>query len=82
MLTRAILAAVAIVMFSGSAFASGCPGHMRTIDAALANNPQISAQQMAEVRKLRAEGEALHRGGKHAEAIETLTKAKGILGIQ
>jgi hypothetical protein len=34
------------------------------------------------VRKLRAEGEALHRGGKHAEAIETLTKAKGILGIQ
>jgi hypothetical protein len=55
---------------------------MKAIDDALAKHPQISAEQMAEVKKLRAEGEALHKAGKHQESVETLGKAMKILGIQ
>ena len=36
---------------------------------------------MAEVKKLRADGEQLHKAGKHAESMETLGKAKKMLGI-
>jgi hypothetical protein len=36
---------------------------------------------MAEVKKLRAEGEKLHKAGKHSEAMATLGKAKKMLGI-
>jgi len=35
-----------------------------------------------EVKKYRAEGEALHKAGKHQESLDTLAKAEKILGIQ
>ena len=55
---------------------------MRKIDAALEKNPKLSEAQAAEVKKLRAEGEVLHKEGKHKESIETLGKAMGILSIK
>jgi hypothetical protein len=54
---------------------------MQQIDAALAANPKLSAEQLAEVKKLRAEGEAQHNAGDHAKSVDTLAKAKAILGI-
>ena len=36
---------------------------------------------MKEVTKLRADGEADHKAGKHTESVEKLGKAKTILGI-
>jgi hypothetical protein len=54
---------------------------MQQIDAALAANPKLSAEQLAEVKKLRAEGEAQHTAGDHAKSVETLGKARAILGI-
>jgi hypothetical protein len=44
--------------------------------------PNISAEQLAQVKQYRAEGEALHKAGKHQESVDTLAKAKKILGIQ
>ena len=79
---RIITLAAAAVFASGSAFAFHCPQDMKKIDDALAKNPQLSAAQMEEVKKYRAEGEALHKAGKHPEALETLGKAEKILGIQ
>jgi len=38
--------------------------------------------QLDEVKKYRAEGEVLHKAGKHQEAIDTLEKAEKILGIK
>lgn len=73
--------AAVILAFAGQAFAMHCPADMKKIDAALAKNPQLSAEQMAEVKKLRAEGEALHNAGKHQESVDTLAKAMKILGI-
>lgn len=55
---------------------------MKKIDEAMAKNPALSAEQMAEVKKLRAEGEALHKAGKHQESVDTLGKAMKILNVQ
>jgi hypothetical protein len=63
------------------AFAFHCPADMAKIDAALAKNPQLSAADMAEVKKLRANGEALHKAGKHQESVDTLAKAMKLLKI-
>lgn len=76
-----ILVAATLALVSSTAFASSCPREMKAIDAALAKNPKLSAQQMADVKKYRAEGERLHKAKQHKESVETLNKAKSILGI-
>jgi hypothetical protein len=77
---KALIAAAALA-FTGAAFAMHCPADMAKIDAALAKNPSLSAAEMAEVKKLRAEGEALHKAGKHQDSVDTLAKAMKILKI-
>ena len=73
--------AAALLFASSAAFAFHCPKDMAAIDAALAKNPQLSAEQLAEVKRLRAEGEAYHKAGKHQESVDTLAKAMHILKI-
>ena len=75
------LAAAALTL-STAAFAFHCPQDMKKIDEALAKNPKLTAEQMAEVKKLRADGETLHKAGKHQESVDTLAKAMKILSIQ
>jgi hypothetical protein len=77
---RSVLFA-ATLLFAGSALAFHCPAEMKKIDDALAKNPKLTAAQMEEVKKDRAEGEALHKAGKHQESLDTLAKAEKILGI-
>jgi hypothetical protein len=77
---RASTFALALALCSGSAFAFHCPADMKAIDAALPS-AKLSAEQMTEVKKLRAEGETLHKEKKHQESVDTLAKAKKILGI-
>jgi hypothetical protein len=48
----------------------------------LAKSPKLTTEQMAEVKKLRAEGETFHKAGKHQESVDTLAKAMKILTIQ
>jgi hypothetical protein len=74
----ALLAALAFA--SSLAFANNCPNEMKAIDAALPK-AKLDAKQTAEVKKLRAEGEQLHKAGKHSESMATLGKAKKMLGI-
>jgi hypothetical protein len=54
---------------------------MKKIDATLAANPKLTSEQLSEVKKLRAEGETLHKAGKHQESVDTLGKAMKILVI-
>jgi hypothetical protein len=75
---RALVATAAFVA-STAALAFHCPQDMAKIDAALAKNPSLTAAQLAEVKKYRAEGEALHKAGKHQESVDTLAKALKIL---
>jgi hypothetical protein len=72
----------ALVFASASAFAFHCPADMKKIDEAMAKNPKLSAQQMNDVKKYRADGEALHKAGKHQESVDTLAKAMKILNVK
>jgi hypothetical protein len=72
---------IALALASTGAYAFHCPKDMKKIDAALAKHPKLSAAQMAEVKEYRAEGEALHKAGRHQESVDTLAKAMKILGI-
>jgi hypothetical protein len=80
MKVRSLILAVGLAVASTSAFAFGCPKDMKAIDAALPN-AKLSAAQMADVKKYRAAGEELHKAKKHQESLDTLAKAKKILGI-
>jgi len=79
---KRIIVAVATLLFAAGAWAFHCPADMKKIDEALAKNPKLTAAQMADVQKYRAEGEALHKAGKHQESVDTLGKAMKILNIQ
>ena len=72
---------IALTLASAAAFAFHCPADMKKIDEALAKKPSLSAAQLAEVKKYRADGEALHKAGKHQESVDTLAKAMAILKI-
>jgi hypothetical protein len=76
-------ALAALLAFSTSAaLAFHCPADMRKIDEAMAKNPKLTAEQTAEVKKYRAEGETLHKAGKHQDSVDTLAKAMKILSIK
>ena len=78
---RVILTTV-LALFTSAAFAFHCPVDMRKIDDAMAKNPKLTPEQTAEVKKYRADGEALHKAGKHQESVDTLAKAMKILNIK
>ena len=82
MIKSVLLTAVIAVAFAAPAFANHCPKDMAAIDAALAKNPNLSAEQLAAVKKDRAEGEALHKAGKHAESLAVLCRAEKALGLE
>ncbi len=75
-----ILIAAAVLALASPALANNCPNEWKAIDAALPK-AKLDDKKLAEVKKLRAEGEQLHKAGKHAESMATLGKAKKMLGI-
>ena len=81
MKTRTAMLFCSLLLASASAFAFHCPADMKKIDAALGNKPALSEAQMSEVKKLRADGEALHKAGKHQDSVDTLAKAMKLLKI-
>jgi hypothetical protein len=79
---RNLVMGIGLAAMSSLALASHCPKDMKKIDETLATNPALSAAQMDEVKKLRAEGETLHKAGKHKESEEALGKALNILNTK
>jgi hypothetical protein len=80
-LTLSLAVGAALLFGAAGSFARHCPEDMKKIDAALAKNPKLSDAQMSEVKKLRAEGEKLHKAGDHPASEDALAKAMKILGI-
>ena len=74
-------ALVVLCMAAGAAMAHNCPNEMKAIDAKLATNPGLSADNAAKVKQLRADGETHHKAGKHDDSMKALAEAKKILGI-
>lgn len=83
-MNKLITAGIAAALFaaSGTALAFHCPTDMKKIDEAMSKNQKLSAAQMADVKKFRAEGETLHKAGKHQDSVDTLAKAMKILDIK
>ena len=78
---RLVSAAVGTVFLAALALpahAFHCPADVKAIDHALPKS-NLSAQQKADVQKLRDEGEALHNAGKHKESVGKLAEAMRML---
>lgn len=73
--------AVLLLSTTSLAFAHNCPNEMKAIDAKLRSAKDVSAEDMAKIKTLRAEGEKLHKEGKHSESMQSLGEAKKLLGI-
>jgi hypothetical protein len=71
---------VSLATACGLAFAHNCPNEMKAIDAKLAS-AKLADADMAKVKKLRADGEAAHKAGKHDDSMKALGEAKKMLGI-
>lgn len=71
-----------LLFAASTAFAFHCPKDMKAIDDALAKNPKLSEKDAADVKKYRADGEKLHKDGKHQDSVDTLAKAMKILKIE
>jgi hypothetical protein len=80
--TIRLMTGVFVALLSSTAFAFHCPQEMKKIDDALAKNPPLSMQQLAEVKEHRINGEVYHKAGEHQKSLDTLEKAKKILGIE
>ena len=78
---KQIMAGFVALVAGGTALAFHCPADMAKIDAALAADPQLTEEQLAEVQALRAEGEELHEAGRHQKSVDTLAQALEILGL-
>ena len=72
----------ALFMAAAPAFAFHCPADMEQIDAALAGGTTVSAEDLEQISTWRAEGEELHKAGDHQAAVDTLGKAKALLGLE
>ena len=79
---KRIALATLFTLASSAALAFHCPADMKKIDEAMAKNPKLSPEQMTEVKKARADGEALHKAGKHQDSVDTLAKAMKILNVK
>lgn len=76
-----ILPGVLLLAISIPALAGSCPREMKKIDAALADNPSVSAVDMTRIKELRASGERLHKSGRHGDSVADLRQAMKLLGI-
>lgn len=74
--------ATALCLIAAPAFAFHCPADMKQIDAALASGTSLSSSDLTKVQSLRAEGEKLHRAGQHQQSVDTLQRAKVLLGLK
>jgi hypothetical protein len=79
-MNKLIVSAV-LLTSSAFAFAHGCPGEMKKIDAAMPTT-KLNAQDTSKVKELRAKGEEQHKAGQHTESMKSLADAKKIMGIQ
>lgn len=72
---------LACAALASTAYAHNCPNEMKAIDGKLASGVKLSAADAEKVKKLRADGEAAHKAGKHDDSMKSLREAKKTLGI-
>ena len=68
-------------LITSYAYAGACPVLMKEVDARLATAKELSEKQIAEIAKLRQDGEETHKTGKHKESVKLLQEALAKLNI-
>lgn len=81
---KKLFTALAVMLFTTSAWAHMCPSLMGEIDEAMedaATVAELDESTLEEVRDLRARGEEAHQAGDHDESVALLEQAKEKLGL-
>ena len=68
-------------LITSYAYAGACPVLMKEVGTKLATTKELSEKQVAEIEKLRKEGEEAHNSGKHKESVKLLQEALTKLNI-
>ena len=68
-------------LITSYAYAGACPVLMKEVDVKFATAQELSEKQVAEIEKLRQEGEEAHKTGKHKESVKLLQDALDKLNI-
>ncbi|WP_120997973.1 hypothetical protein JQR85_15150 [Stutzerimonas urumqiensis] len=76
---RRLMLFTVAALLSTPLWAMHCPQEMAKIDQQLQADPPADPALLERVQSLRAEGEELHEAGKHAESLEKLNEALGLL---
>lgn len=71
---RYLFVLLATLLFSAPALSSQCPTLMKQVDSQM-ESADLDAGTRAEVEKLRAKSESLHKAGKHDESEKVLRQA-------
>lgn len=72
-------AAAAFLLAASPAYAGHCPKDVKHVKEALAKS-SASAENKAKAQALMAEGDAMHKAGKHGESLKALHEALHLLG--
>jgi hypothetical protein len=75
---KKIIIAAAFVVLTNPAIPGSCPGKIAMIDKALAQENVPNAEQ---VKKLRDQGEKLHKEGGHGASVTVLSSAMKLAGL-
>ncbi len=73
------LTMMAFTLMTGAAMAQQCPDQLKKVDDAMAKNPNLPPEQIAEARKHRGAAERLLKEGKANECMDAANKALLIL---
>ena len=76
-----LIAAAVVVAMTSPALAKHCPKDAKIVEQAMSKATGLNKMQMTEVKALHDKGVALHKSGKHGEAIKALHAATKILGV-
>jgi len=74
----ALFAAAFVALLAPPALAYQCEGSITLLDQKMPEQ-ELSQEQMAELRRLRDEGQRLHEQGQHEAAMEALERAEMML---
>ena len=72
---RILMILLSSFLITSYAYAGACPVLMKEVYAKIATAKKLPKKQVAEIEKLRQDGEEAHNAGKHKESVKLLQEA-------
>lgn len=77
----AAVGGILMLAMASPALAFNCPNLLGKVDNALGKAPDLTADQLDEIKALRDDGAAKHAAGDHGGSVAVLTEAMEKLGL-